>query len=778
MYHPELILNKINTNEEIIKWVNETTIWTNKKDFLNNTKLDYKFYSNYYNMKDQTEDDVIYNYINYGAYAKYIKNIDEYEHKEPEIFNDFFTLISKETKILIVCHELTLTGGSLVATDLYDFCKDKGYEIDLLNLQPIHNFINTHKNLHVYDLENYDIIIVNTIANNVIKWCNTNIKYMEKFILWLHETHEMYYTEEFKKIYFKLVLCDSNNVLNTFMKNYNYSNTLTKVLYLPNEDYILRKDNINKLSIRKEFDIKENTIVYINIGTISDYKAQIDILKALNYAFSTNQLRFDMKFIFAGYKNNILEQYINKSPYKLLFDDYVKIVKPLSYKECYKFFAIGDVYINCTKNEPYGKVLIESMEWKLPIIAYNGGSHKELIVDNFNGLLYNNEQELWQKIIFFYENKQLIETFGINGNVLYLRKIPNKITFFKDFFSLLSLITNKHHIPKIDYENVKKISIPELNLLELSHTIYNNELFIFGGYKSNSSIENKNVYSFNFETNNIKKINTLPNDCATTHYTNCMYNNYYFIISGQIGDHFGYAINSCYIYNLKMNDFIKMPNLPFELFAPVCFIQNKILFVLSGTNNTRVLPNMNYWFCKIFDENDELILNPIWTQKTDFIVGTAHPIIINNNNEIYYFSGCECHVCSTKYYKSLYIHNNNNLKIKLIDDCNLEKTSISKINIPVSHCSASSFIKNDIIYIIGGQLNYDYIYNGYQLYYTKLDICVNLLLDKNYIQYFNKGCMSFIYNKKLYLSCGQYGDNNNYNIEKFNDNLFIFDLIK
>ena len=68
------------------------------------------------------------------------------------------------------------------------------------------------------------------------------------------------------------------------------------------------------------------------------------------------------------------------------------------------------------------------------------------------------------------------------------------------------------------------------------------------------------------------------------------------------------------------------------------------------------------------------------------------------------------------------------------------------------------------------------MYYGCQLYYIKLNLWVELTIHKNYLKYFNKGCISFILNNKLYLIGGQFKDNTGYAIPLFSDNLLIFDI--
>jgi hypothetical protein len=784
IYHPLLNYNKLTNNNDIINYINnnrDKIIYICKEQFIKERNFDYIFYSNYYGLFIKSEIIAIYHYINFGSYLHYITNSNDIKNIDYLLIENVSIehLINKGKKILFVTHELSLTGGSLIIMEIYLFYKNLNYNLDLLNLNPIVNSINDLKNLDYYDLKSYDLIVINTIAHNVIDWCNTNIEYINKCILWLHETDKIYYTDKFNKLFFQIVICDSYYIRKIFLENYKYTNTLVKVLYLCNSDYILVKNNfnINKDDLRYYYGIDKNSIVFLNIGTISQYKNQITIIKAIEKYVSKKNELLNMKFIFVGNNDNYLTKYINKSRYANKIYKYVLFLPQISNELCYKYYAISNVYINCTLIEPYGRVLIESMEWNLPILAYDGGSHQELIFDNFNGFLYKDHNELLNSILFFYNNKNLIEKYGKNGNLFYNKNIQNVNKFYLDLSSIFSILLNNKNIPNISYENIYIKYYKELNLLESQKIIYENNLYIYGGYTNNSNSINNNIYKFNLLDNSIEIINKIPEDCATTHVSLVLYNDNILIISGQVGESFGKATNTYYVYNITANKFTQNVNLPFEIFSGKTIINENILIVFSGSTADRTTPNTRIWYCIFINENGEILDNPKWQQYDNF-TGTSHASLIKTNiqNEYYYLSGCGCHACSS-YNNDHNIYSVDPINYKLIFDKNtINMKEISKKNFLTSHTEESVFIKNNILYLIGGQIIYDKIYNGIQLYYMELDLWIELIVHKDYLQYFNKGCICFETNDKLYLSCGQFCSKTGNSIAVFNDTLFIFDI--
>ena len=60
----------------------------------------------------------------------------------------------------------------------------------------------------------------------------------------------------------------------------------------------------------------------------------------------------------------------------------------------FEIYKSVNAVLVCSKNEAWGRVAAEAMISERPVIGYNSGGTKEIIMDNFNGLLYNNIEEL------------------------------------------------------------------------------------------------------------------------------------------------------------------------------------------------------------------------------------------------------------------------------------------------------------------------------------------------------------------------------------------------
>lgn len=82
----------------------------------------------------------------------------------------------------------------------------------------------------------------------------------------------------------------------------------------------------------------------------------------------------------------------------------------------------------CSGSEGFGRVTIEAMLNKNPVIGANNTATGELIMDNFNGLLYKTGDyiELSEKIKYFIDNSNEIKIMGNNGYKYAIERFTSK----------------------------------------------------------------------------------------------------------------------------------------------------------------------------------------------------------------------------------------------------------------------------------------------------------------------------------------------------------------
>jgi glycosyltransferase involved in cell wall biosynthesis len=125
-----------------------------------------------------------------------------------------------------------------------------------------------------------------------------------------------------------------------------------------------------------------------------------------------DSMKLSCNFLFAGWQNPIL-------PYVSLFD-------------------IG---VNCSANEGFSNAIMEYMNFGIPCIVSRAGGNGELIKDNYNGYLFelDNERELADKIIYLLENESVRKKFISNAkqDILDKYSIANMLIQYDRYFHQL-----------------------------------------------------------------------------------------------------------------------------------------------------------------------------------------------------------------------------------------------------------------------------------------------------------------------------------------------------
>ncbi|MBZ9636908.1 glycosyltransferase family 4 protein [Clostridium sp. FP1] len=82
----------------------------------------------------------------------------------------------------------------------------------------------------------------------------------------------------------------------------------------------------------------------------------------------------------------------------------------------------------CSGSEGFGRVTIEAMFNENPVIGANNTATGELIINNFNGLLYETGDYigLSEKIKYFIDNPSEIERMGVNGHAYAIERFTSK----------------------------------------------------------------------------------------------------------------------------------------------------------------------------------------------------------------------------------------------------------------------------------------------------------------------------------------------------------------
>lgn len=156
----------------------------------------------------------------------------------------------------------------------------------------------------------------------------------------------------------------------------------------------------NKFSRKK---IKDNKGKYSALiaGRIEEAKGQKEAILAINELKNKGIDNINLVVIGSGDKKE-LNKYIVENGLENLIE-----IRDYS-DSLFEIRKDIDFELVCSKNEAFGRVTIEAMMSSNPVIGANTGGTKELIINEYNGYLYEqgNYKDLAQKILLLINNKK------------------------------------------------------------------------------------------------------------------------------------------------------------------------------------------------------------------------------------------------------------------------------------------------------------------------------------------------------------------------------------
>lgn len=206
-----------------------------------------------------------------------------------------------------------------------------------------------------------------------------------------------------------------NNILNYYIEK-SLSYLTKKFININYEDYIITKNNFKKNNIlikgvgvnvnvdKKKLFCENGNLDIIYVGAFKKSKGYFELIKLAKKLKNYKKINFycygygNIKKI----KNAIISNNLNNIK---IFDFEKNLINKLtSY----------DLLISFSYREGLPVSVLECMIRGIPVIANNIRGFKDIIDNNVNGYLINNNSinEFYKKIIYFYENKEIIRSFS------------------------------------------------------------------------------------------------------------------------------------------------------------------------------------------------------------------------------------------------------------------------------------------------------------------------------------------------------------------------------
>lgn len=223
-----------------------------------------------------------------------------------------------------------------------------------------------------------DIVHGNTLSIN-LAWSLPTLLARKKFI-W-HQRQPLS-----KSFYWKLikylsscVIANSNFVFETLPNNILnkkriYNSFLENKIYNKTE---------TKHFLYNKYKLNKNCFILGFVGRVEKSKDVLFTLRVLEKIKIEKNFHF---FIIGQQNKNYMKEIIfflqkSKIQNNITFIDFEENID--------KYISGLDILISSSRNEAFGRILIEAMLQKTALVCCNQGAHPELLIDGFNGFLFN-----------------------------------------------------------------------------------------------------------------------------------------------------------------------------------------------------------------------------------------------------------------------------------------------------------------------------------------------------------------------------------------------------
>lgn len=210
-----------------------------------------------------------------------------------------------------------------------------------------------------------------------------------------------------KRIFYKFVFYNSEIICLSKLLISDIENVFKGPIHIIN-------NGVPDIDLKKVLSDSQNHTEHINILFLSNLiksKGIIDFLEALNIL---NRKGIDFNASIVGAEGDFTATELNSIIAEANLYNKVKYLGAIYQDEKNEIIAANDVLVFPTKNDIWGNVIIEAMQFGIPVISTIEGAIPEIIDDGVTGFLAekNSPAQIADKIEILIKNPSLVESMG------------------------------------------------------------------------------------------------------------------------------------------------------------------------------------------------------------------------------------------------------------------------------------------------------------------------------------------------------------------------------
>ena len=342
------------------------------------------------------------------------------------------------------------------------------YDYRLTGIYPL-KAINKIKKWNLDVIHSQTEFGVGTFARIIAKQFNIPLvhTYHTMYEDYIHYITKGYFNRSSKKLveYFTLFYCDktiselvvpTKKTYELFKKKYKVDRNIYIVPTGIEVERFYRENNaIDVVKKRKKIGIDKDDFVILFVGRIGTEK-NLDLLLSSMKSLIGVSKKIKLLVIGDGPDLDYYKDYVVKNN----IDKNVIFTGKVPWEEITSYYIISDIFATASQTETQGLTVIEAMAASLPVVCINDESFVDTVINDLNGIIFNNRREYKRAIIKLYRNRDL------------LRRLSNQARIAADAHSSKYFAEQILDVYKIAIKNKPKHKIP---IIEKMHNLINTE---------------------------------------------------------------------------------------------------------------------------------------------------------------------------------------------------------------------------------------------------------------------------------------------------------------